>query len=252
MLLEYFLPEMFRTLALDAAGHEGHSPVLATLEAETRRASGAAPEGAGARAEAAQTSMFAAQAAAMRTNERFLAWLRADPPLAAVDLRPYVYFASERYALPVGVAQRLSPAGARALENLRSNSEAMQRAGAEVTAGLPLPEVTAIIGELTVYARSGRAQLDDRASPLTAMTEIAKRRPEVGSDVIAAILGVPYETLPANTAILVNGLGAVGNLRDAVDQALQTMAAQTRNEALKQAADSRLRAPRAAAPKSAG
>ena len=183
----------------------------------------------------------------MRGTERFLTWVRSDPPLGDVDLRPYVYFASERYALPVGVARRLSPAGALALQGLRSDSEALQRKAADEAARLPTPEVTAIIGELTAYARSGRADLDERTSPLAAMVAVAKRCPEVGGDVLAAILGFPFEMLPVGVAVLVNSLGSVANLREVTTQALETLANQTRNEPLKLAAEGRLRAAREAA-----
>ena len=203
-----------------------------------------APLSAGVRGTAQPESTFAAQTSAMRSNDRFLTWVRTDPPLGGADLRPYIYFASERYALPVGLAQRLSPAGARALEGLRSSSEAAQQDAASGTTTLPLPEVTAILGELAAYARSGRVDLTERASPLAAMVEVAKRRPEVGGDVLAAILGMPFDMLPAGAAVLVNALGAVSNLRDAASKALETLAAQTRNEELRVAAEARLRAVR--------
>jgi hypothetical protein len=248
LLLEYFLPELFRSLALEAAAHEGRSPSLAALEAEVRGEQGAdsvGPESIG-RDKGASSSTFAGQAAVMRATDRFLTWVRADPPLGDVDLRPYVYFASERYALPVGVAERLSPAGARALKDLRSDSEALHKAGADATAKLPTPEVTAILGELTAYARSGRVNLEERASPLAAMVEVAKRRPDVGGDVVAAILGLPADMMPVAAPILVNALGAVPGLREAATRALEKLATSS-NRAVQAAAEGRLRAVREAA-----
>lgn len=248
LLLEYFLPELFQSLALEAAAHEGRSPSLAALEAEVRGENGADGVGAEAigRDKGTATSTFGAQAAAMSATDRFLTWVRADPPLGDVDIRPYVYFASERYALPVGVAERLSPAGARALKDLRSDSEALHKAGADATAKLPTPEVTAILGELTAYARSGRVDLEDRASPLAAMVEVAKRRPDVGGDVVAAILGLPADMMPVAAPILVNALGAVSGLREAATRALEKLATSS-NRAVQAAAEGRLRAVREAA-----
>ena len=245
LLLEYFLPELFRSLALEAAAHEGRSPSLAALEAEERGDKGAGATGAdpGGRDKGTTATTFANQAAAMRATDRFLTWVRADPPLGGADIRPYVYFASERYALPVGVAQRLSPVGARALRDLRSDSEALQQKAAEAAANLPLPEVTAILGELTGYARSGRVDLEGRASPLAAMVELAKRRPDVGGDVIAAILGLPAEMVPLAAPILVNSLGQVTGLRESATKALEALATSA-NKAVKAAAEGRLRAVR--------
>lgn len=236
LLLEYFMPELFRTLALEAAT-DGRSETLAALELDARAEGGAS--GAVGRAQAGATT-FGAQAAAMASNERFQAWLQVDPSLANVDLRPYVYFARERYALPVGLAQRLSPAGARALTQLLGESEAEQRAAADVTAHLPLPEVTAIVSELTARARVSGVDLQPRTSPIHAMIEVAKKRPEVGGDVIAGILGIPYEILPPGATVLLASLAANDNLKEPAMGALLRLAAQDKNPSLKTAAESRI------------
>ncbi len=241
LLLEYFLPELFRSLALEVAANEGQSPSLAALEADARTIGTTA--GGGVRDGVGTGSTFATQAAAMRASDRFLTWVRTDPELGNLDLRPYVYFASERYALPVGVAQRLSPSGARALQDLRSDSEALHQKAAEAATGLPLPELTAIIGELTAYARTGRVNLDERTSPLSAMVEVAKRRPDVAPDVLASILGLPSDMVPVAAPVLVNALGSVAGMRDAATSALETLASSP-NKAVKAAAEGRLRAVR--------
>jgi hypothetical protein len=171
LLLEYFLPDLFRTLALAAAASDGVSEELATLEAEARREEGATtvrgPE------VPPSTRTFTAQAGAMQATDRFRTWIRTEPMLGHVDLRPYIYFASERFALPIGVAQRLSPLAAQALRDLLGDSEAAHTAGAEHTATLSLPEVTTIIGELAAKARQGRANLGERNSPMHAMVKVA-------------------------------------------------------------------------------
>lgn len=236
LLLEYFLPELFRTLALEMVGQGGKSETLAALERHIREE----PEVDGESKASGTVSTFAGQANAMIKNDRFRTWLRVDPPLGGVDLRPYIYFAQERFALPVGVTQRLSPAGNAALSRLLGESEAEQATAAITVASLPMPEVTTILSELTAKARTSGIALDVRTSPMHAMIEIAKRRPDVGADVIAAILGIPYETLPPGAAVAISSLSATGNLHDAVVQALNTLAGQTRNSALKQAAKLRL------------
>jgi hypothetical protein len=237
LLLEYFMPELFRTLALEAAA-KGHSETLASLEEEAYAQDGVSD--AGGRTKAAG-STFGAQAAAMASSERFRTWLRVDPPLAAVDLRPYVYFARERYALPVDLAQRLSPAGALALAQLLGDSEAEQGTAADMAAHLPLPEVITIVGQLTTRARASGVDLRPRTSPIHAMVEVAKKRPEVGGDVIATILGIPYETLPAGAAVILASLLPNANLSEAALGALQRLASQDRNPSLKAAAEARIR-----------
>jgi len=78
------------------------------------------------------------------------------------------------------------------------------------------------------------------------MVEVAKRRPDVGGDVIAAILGLPAAMMPVAAPVLVNALGAVSGLREAATQALEVLATSS-NKAVKAAADGRLRAVREAA-----
>lgn len=239
LLLEYFLPELFRTLALEAAA-DGQSETLAMLEQRARNEDGELRDG-GAEGEVAGTrSTFASQASTMLGNERFRTWLRVDPSLSTVDLRPYVYFAHERYALPVSIVQRLSPMGAQALARLLGDSEAEQTAGADETVRLPIHEVTAIVNELTTRARASGVDLRPRTSPIHAMVVVAKKRPEAGPDVLAAIIGIPYEALPPGAAVLVSSLASHGLLREAALSALHTLATQERNPSLKSAALSRI------------
>ncbi|MES2359502.1 MAG: P-loop NTPase fold protein [Gemmatimonadota bacterium] len=241
LLLEYFMPTLFRALALDVAANEGRSVALAALEHKERAEGADANDSVDTQDSAAvASSTFTAQAAAMRATDRFLTWVHADPPLGDRDLRPYVYFANERYALPVGLAQRLSVAGSRALAQLLGESEAEQAAAAGITASLPIAEVTAILGELTARARSSGVDLQTRTSPLHAMVEVAKQRPDVAPDVIAAILGMPYEVLPPGAALLVASLATLGNVHESALRALRTLREQTKNAGLKAAAQSRL------------
>jgi hypothetical protein len=238
LLLEYFLPDLFRTLALAAAGNDGLSTELAALESEVRRERGeaAAPGG----DEPAPTGTFTAVAGAMNATDRFRTWLRTEPFLGETDLRPYIYFASERYALPIGLAQRLSPEGASVLRDFMRDSETAHTAAADRAITLPTPEIMAIIAELSAKARQGR-DLDERHSPLAALAKLAGRRPAVGPDVIAAFLAVPFETLPPGAAVQIFALGRDhASLTGVAVDALRALSRQKRNDALKTAASRRL------------
>lgn len=239
LLLEYFLPDLFRTLALAAAANDGVSEELAALEAEARREEGATVVK--GHEEPPPTGTFTAQAGAMQATDRFRTWIRTEPMLGSVDLRPYIYFASERFALPIGVAQRLSPLAAQALRDLLGESEAAHTAAAERTMTLPLPEVTAIIGELAAKARQGRTNLGERNSPMHAMVKIANKRPEVGADVIAALLGMPVDMLPPGAAIQIASLAQNAALKESAVSALRRLAEQTQNKSLQTAAGERLK-----------
>lgn len=237
LLLEYFLPELFRELALVAAANEGRSSELAALEMELQQSA----DSDAAESAAATISRFGAMASAMRVTDRFQAWLRTEPSLGAIDLRPYVYFATERFALPAGLAQRLSPGGAAILHDLLSDSEAAQKAAAERLEGISPTEVRLITSELTAKARSGRIDLGLRTSPMHAMVKVAHVRLDAAPDVIAALVGMPNESLPAAAALLISSLGQRHpSLSGAATAALQALAVQGRNPALQVAAKKRL------------
>ena len=106
---------------------------------------------------------------------------------------------------------------------------------------LPLPEVTAIIGELAAKARQGRTNLGERNSPMHAMVKIANKRPEVGADVIAALLGMPVDMLPPGAAIQIASLAQNAALKESAVSALRRLAEQTQNKSLQTAAGQRLK-----------
>lgn len=239
LLLEYFLPELFRALAMAAAARDGRSDELAALEADAIRASGAEPPE--EQKSPMPTGTFMAQAGAMQATERFRTWVRTEPMLGTVDLRPYIYFANERFALPIGVAQRLSPLGAQALRDLLSESEAAHSAAADRTATLPLPEVTAIVGELAAKARQGRVNLGERNSPIHAMVKVGNKRPEIGGDVLAALLAMPLDMLPPGAAVQIASLAQHATLKDGAVTALKHLSQQTQNKPLQAAAEARLK-----------
>ena len=104
-----------------------------------------------------------------------------------------------------------------------------------------MPEVATIIAELTARARASGVDLQARTSPLHAMVEVGKKRQEVANEVIAGILGVPFEVLPPGAAVLIASLAQQAILREPALIALRTLQTQTRNAALATAAESRLR-----------
>jgi hypothetical protein len=73
------------------------------------------------------------------------------------------------------------------------------------------------------------------------MVEVVKRRPDVGGDVLTAILGLPADMVPVSAAIHIAAIGAIPSHRDAAKAALESLS-QTSNKAVKAAAEGRLRA----------
>jgi hypothetical protein len=237
LVLEYFMPSVFHALAMEAAGAEAGTVVeLEPLEANARADEHAVTPLAGA---GTVSGVFAVVAAAAEATERFRTWVKAEPPLAGEDLRPYVYFASERFALGIGVVHKLSARGTKAFQDLQTASDAAQAAAADVVALLPAPEATTIIDELAKIARRGRG-LTERASPLHALAKIAERRPDATAEVLAALVSVPIDVLPSNAPVLISGLARHEPAIPAVRMALQRMTEQSGNRGVQEAARQRL------------
>jgi hypothetical protein len=235
LVLEYFLPNLFRSLAQSAAANDGISHGLALLEG-TAGEEQKAPEG----DSAGYSGSFMVEAAAMQASERFRSWLATQPPLGTVDIRKYIYFANARFALPLGVSTRLSPSGAAALRDLLGSSESLHRAAAKKTKELTSAEVSLIIAQLSAAARNDSADLVGRGSPLQALVKLATENPSSGNEVIAAFVALPASRLPAGAAPLIDGLAAQPSLAAAVLSALTHWAKQSTNGPLKAGAQARL------------
>lgn len=265
LLLEYFLPIAFRGLAQSAAVSYGKPPELEALEAKVRgrsrentqgtkkqavvqetetekagdgrRKVGAAKQSAAAEVKQGdETSPLYAIAAL--ESERFRVWLAADPPLAGVDLRPYVYFAVERYSLPLALAQQLSPQGRDVLRLFLQPGESVHNNAAKRVATLPLSDVSAIVAELATSARRSE-DLKEKDSPLYALFKIANARPEVAGEILAAISGLPAKDLPSAAAVQVGSIGQRPESRGIAHAVLGAWAKQNANPSLASAATSR-------------
>lgn len=221
LLLEYFQPQLFADVAREAMRHNGKPPEFAPLEASARSGTPV-------------TDALPPYAISLMLKPQPKAWFASEPRLADVDLRPYIYFASERPMVAGAADERLSPAAQKALSDLLSASDPAQRAGAQAAAELSLTEVNVIVAAL---ARAALAAEDLRAevSPLTALYYLAEHRADVVPDVLRAVGTLPAERLPSSTARVAE-LGKRLEARDVAQGLLDRWAGQSVNKGLQTSA----------------
>jgi hypothetical protein len=253
LLLEYFQPAVFTSLARSAAAQGGVATELAILEAQVRPAP--APPGEddgsnqkGPRAAAKRGSgkvseavMLPAYTVGLTDAPKARAWLAAEPQIGSTDLRPYIYFAAERFLVPVGDDQRLSPTGREVLWELLVESEAFHRRGAERLPTLQATEVSVIITALAQAARRSE-DLGEKTSPLYALFGVAEKRGDAAAEVLRAVVNLPAESLPSSTPVRVSEIAQDEGARATAEQVLERWAQQTVNKGLQRSASGRLQA----------
>lgn len=117
-------------------------------------------------------------------------WLRAEPPLAGTDLRPYFMYSRDKLSFGVS-ASRLAPDIQRLLVNVQSDVEANRRSHYSAVASLDPTERTQFIEALLERV------LRDPASPaLIASLELAEKIPDIVSTVCFALKRVPPAAVP--------------------------------------------------------
>ena len=179
LLLEYFLPELFRTFALDAAAHEGRSETLASLEGEIRQDDAAARR-ARWRAGHGVDSEHVCDPSGRHAHERAVSHLGTRRPAARRCRPAAVRLFRQRALRAVGRPGAASESGGRA----RTRKSTVKQRGVAAGGGGGHGPFAAARGHRHPRRTDGvRAVWPSRSGgtrfPLAAMLEIAKRRPEV-------------------------------------------------------------------------
>lgn len=123
-------------------------------------------------------------------------WLRSDPQLEAVDLRPYFYFAREKVG-EIDAPLRLSPHATEVLNRLLDAGEITQTRALNETANLSEAEASAIFQQLTQRLR--QAKVLDKNSPQALLFKYVQKRPELMPQLIAVYSDLPESKLTTGT-----------------------------------------------------
>lgn len=117
-------------------------------------------------------------------------WLRADPPFAGTDLRPYFTYSRDKLSFGVS-ASRLAPHLQRLITDVQSDVEANRRSHYPTVAALDSTERMQFVEALL-----DRVQRDPGSVALTAALELAEKNPDIVTVVCAALQRVPPASIP--------------------------------------------------------
>lgn len=117
-------------------------------------------------------------------------WLRADPPFAGTDLRPYFTYSRDKLSFGVS-ASRLAPQLQRLIIDVQSEVEGNRRRHYLTVAALEPTERMQFIEALL-----DRVHRDPASVALLAALELSERNPDIVGTVCAALLRVPPASIP--------------------------------------------------------
>jgi hypothetical protein len=117
-------------------------------------------------------------------------WLRADPPFAGTDLRPYFTYSRDKLSFGVS-ASRLAPHLQRLITDVQSDIEANRRSHYSTVAELDQTERMQFVEALL-----DRVQRDPASVALIAALELAEKNPDIVAAVCIALQRVPPAAIP--------------------------------------------------------
>ncbi len=247
MLLEYFRPEAFRTLSQQQAEQAGQPRQLARLEqsvappapkpASSHSGHGKPKGGTPSRPAEADTDEGPLGVA----EQTWLAdpwikdWLRGEPALAEVDLRPYFYFSRDSLASLGGAVQRMSPLAQQALAELLGDSDAVRQSAVQKARDLSPAEASAVFEALTERVRQDD-DLGAEGSSLSRTFDWITARPELYGQMITLLGSLPDQSLPASVAPRVLRMASGEDQTRLARELLQRWSQTSSNPTLKRAA----------------
>lgn len=133
---------------------------------------------------------LSAEAELWLADEWVLRWLRTDPPLAGVDLRPYFYLAQQRITVALSPEQRLGRPAREVFDLLLAKTQLERDRGAGAAAALGLNEQSALFSALAHYARRTEpSEAED--TPLLALFRLTKAIPALAPQLVAFLGSLP-------------------------------------------------------------
>lgn len=179
MLLEYFLPEIFKAFNRIQAMNEGVISDLTTLELE------------------GNTKKVSAEIEPIKEDKWFQEWLKLEPQMKDLDLSPYFYFSRDKLSVVNTKAQRMSPEGQDVYNLLQSDTDIKFKAGLERAKTLNQADIAAIFESLTGKVKTFEGKLD-KSSPLKKLVDFSLSRMDLlAAQLIQFLTNLPVKDLQA-------------------------------------------------------
>lgn len=241
MVLEYLRSESFKRLAELQAEQAGVPKELSALESHARaRASKAV---ASKRSEDGEKESLPPLSAEMEAwlNDHFICqWLELEPPLAGVDLRPYVFFSRDVLGSMGTAIQRLSPQAQEVLGKLLSDAESVRGLGAKESAHLSPADAAAVFQELG--ARAGHEQeWSTEDCVFNRLFDYVEVRKDLGGELVTYLRRAPDVQLPPDVVPRLRNACADSTAEAAAETLIGEWKATSSNALLKKAAAAKTR-----------
>lgn len=233
MLLEYFKPEWFRSLAESQAVENGKPKCLPLLE------SGLQPS------EKSETNLEESVDVDSTLDESYSAWLEDDwmkdwlgslPKLSKTDLRRYFHFSRDRLGPLSSAVQRMAPAAQEVLGMLLDASKAQRTNGLKKSkVELSPADAAAIFGSLTLRAKQ-EEELGDEDSAFSTLFEFVAVRTELTLQLISFVGNLPTSRIPVAATVRVAKIAKDSTYQSAGLALLKNWSESTDNPVLAKAA----------------
>jgi predicted KAP-like P-loop ATPase len=224
MLLEYLRPAFFKELANFQAKEDGKSLSLKDSEESVNKK------------ELRKNS---------QPNQNWISdewmqmWLKTEPLLADVDLRPYFYIAHDRLGSMGHLQNRMSPAAQTALSRLLSKEDITRKSAAKEIKGFAESDIGAIFDSLS--ERISRIEELDESVEEKAVELLIEAVPKLIPQVISMYSLMDVELVPLGTIVFLEKHCISTDSWPSCENLFKAWAAQNDNKVLKNAAAQRLK-----------
>ena len=190
MLLEYFKPEMFKSLSELQHVQEGKPTEIREIEG-------------------AESNEDLKESVSIWLTDKWLTnWVKSSPKLSGIDLRPYFFFSRDILYSFTSDITNLSPEATEIINLIMSESDVETRLGLEKVQNLNDLEVSGIFSSISELAKTEESK-QKRSSILKRLCSLVNKRKELIPDLIEFVKKIPEKQLSA---------AIVPQLRDAVKE----------------------------------
>lgn len=140
-------------------------------------------------------------------------WAKLEPPLADVDLSPYLHLAAS-FSGDLLVSEELPQRLRDIVHQLNATGPLANNAASKVAAGLPLDDARVLIG---FFARRARDRVQEQRGAVTAIGRLATAHPTLHPIAVDAFRRLPAEDLQAPTVMYLKTLTHLQGIQEAFE-----------------------------------
>ncbi len=241
MLLEYLRSESFKRLAQLQAEQAGTPKELKLLETHVAADRGREDSSdADEETERPSEPPLSAELQAWTNDELVRDWLALEPPLAGVDLRPYVFFSRDVLGSMVSSIQRLSPQAQESLTQVLSDSESIRRRGIGASPQLSPADAAAVFQELGARAEQEQDWTTDECV-LYRLFDFVGARSDLGGELVGYLRRAPDMKLPPDVVPRLRNACSGSSAETAAETLIGEWELSSSNPMLKKAAAAKLK-----------